>query len=407
MLKKSLSMLVSIVLLLPALVFAEYSFVQNTRIDDASQGDQWTYVGGSLAYTNGNIYAAWTDRRNTEDIYFAKSTDGGTTFGQNIKVNDNSAGTLRTGIADIATDKSGQYVYVLYRVPDDESIHLARSTDGGETFEPSINVEKRGCRSYYEGGTSMTTDNDGNVYVVWEERGGGGCSKTPGIYLAKSTNHGKSFNKKVLLRKKTHVSIDFTGWLVMWPDVAVDDAGNIYAAWMDDYSPTAKIVVAVSTDGGSSFSHQTAVDASYIPQDHPKIIARGNGDVWVSWQDGRGINIAHSTDMGQTFLPTVKVNDLNNSAYPSIAQGADGKIYIAYFSFGDNDWWTTGGVYMTWSEDNGATFKPSVKVSDQPISLPGDAAPSIAISEQGQAYVNWTDTRNGGYDIYFAASNIP
>lgn len=179
------------------------------------------------------------------------------------------------------------------------------------------------------------------------------------------------------------------------------------AIWMDDYSPTAKIVVAVSADGGSSFSHQTVVDASFIPQSFPKIIARGNGEVWVSWQDGRGMMVAHSTDTGQTFLPAVKANDLNNSAYPSIAQGANGKVYVTYASYGD----TGGGVYMTWSEDNGATFKPSINVNDQPISPPIDAGspgfPSIAVSEQGQVYVNWTDTRDGTSDVYFAASNIP
>lgn len=412
---KSLLTLLSVILFLPTLVFGAYDFTQNIRINDAAQANQWTSRGGSLAYANGNTYAAWTDQRNSDawdrsDIYFAKSTDGGKTFGQNIKVNDNPAGTLRTGIADIATDNSGQYIYVLYRIADDESMHLARSIDGGVTFEPSIDVEKRGCRSSYMGVGSMTVDNEGNVYVVWEERGGGGCSKTPGIYMDKSTDHGKSFSQKIHLHKKVYVSIDFTGTLAQANDVAVDDAGNIFVAWMDDY-PTAKIVIAASTDGGKSFGHQTVIDSSSTPQHDPQIIAHGNGEVWVAWQVGRGINIVHSTDMGQTFSQAVKVNDLNNSAYPSMAQGSDGKFYVAYASYGDNDWGTLGGIYMTWSEDNGATFKPSINVNDQPIGPLDEYGnigfPSIAVSEQGQVYINWTDTRNGNWDVYFAASDMP
>ncbi|MDR4989327.1 MAG: Ig-like domain-containing protein, partial [Bacteroidales bacterium] len=98
---------------------------------------------------HGHIYLAWNDGRRAGgngDIYFAKSTDGGENFGANVRVN--AAGSA---IEDfeiwrpaVAADGHGN-VYVAFAVEntdnDIDEAYLARSADGGASFQPEIAIE--------------------------------------------------------------------------------------------------------------------------------------------------------------------------------------------------------------------------------------------------------------------------
>jgi len=65
-------------------------FVPNMRIDDDSSSNP-QYYPAVATDGSGNVYAVWQDLRNGNwDIYFAKSTDGGVTFGTNVRVDDDT-----------------------------------------------------------------------------------------------------------------------------------------------------------------------------------------------------------------------------------------------------------------------------------------------------------------------------
>lgn len=68
---------------------AETLFGPNVRVEDAVS-PTYTQQDPTIAIdTNGNVYIVWYDKRNgNDDIYFAKSTDGGSSFGTNIRVDD-------------------------------------------------------------------------------------------------------------------------------------------------------------------------------------------------------------------------------------------------------------------------------------------------------------------------------
>ncbi len=90
----------------------------------------------------GNIYVNWTDQRNGEDdtdVWLAKSSDGGNTWSDPVRVNDDPPGkhqffTWMT--VDLAT---GELIFVFYdrRAYDNNNtdVYIARSSDGGETFQ--------------------------------------------------------------------------------------------------------------------------------------------------------------------------------------------------------------------------------------------------------------------------------
>lgn len=89
----------------------------------------------------GTIYINWSDQRNgpdDTDIWLVKSTDGGDTWSDPIRVNDDPPGRHQF-FTWMAIDQTNGYLYFVFydrRNQDNNNtdVYMARSTDGGETF---------------------------------------------------------------------------------------------------------------------------------------------------------------------------------------------------------------------------------------------------------------------------------
>lgn len=96
----------------------------------------------------GNLYLTWSDARNGDaDILLVRSTDGGQTWSQPVRINDDPVGNGRDQFFQwIAVDPTnGQIVVMFYDRRADPNnlildVYITRSTDGGLTFEPNIKV---------------------------------------------------------------------------------------------------------------------------------------------------------------------------------------------------------------------------------------------------------------------------
>lgn len=93
---------------------------------------------------SGNIYINFSDKRNGEDdvdVFIVKSTDGGNTWSEAVRVNDDPVGNSRHQFMSwMHVDPVSGAVNVLFydrRNYDDSrtDVYLARSTNGGESFE--------------------------------------------------------------------------------------------------------------------------------------------------------------------------------------------------------------------------------------------------------------------------------
>jgi hypothetical protein len=90
---------------------------------------------------NGNIYINWTDHRNGNsdtDVWLTKSTDGGDTWSEPIRVNDDPPGKEQF-FTWMAIDQTNGYLWFVWydrrNYPDTETdVYMAVSTDGGESF---------------------------------------------------------------------------------------------------------------------------------------------------------------------------------------------------------------------------------------------------------------------------------
>ena len=136
---------------------------------------------------NGTIYINWTDQRNGEDdtdVWLAKSTDGGNTWSEAKRVNDDPAGKHQF-FTWMTVDQANGDIYIVFydrRNYSDRNtdVYMARSTDGGETFVNMVISEEPFYPSsnvFFGDYTNITAYNhqvrpiwaraDGNKMSIW------------------------------------------------------------------------------------------------------------------------------------------------------------------------------------------------------------------------------------------------
>ncbi len=147
---------------------------------------------------NNRIGIVWDDANlnfeNTkavEGIFYGRSDDNGSTFFQPkiILRQDGTPSTSGTSCPDIAI--SSQNIYVTWPMgPSEGDIYFSRSTDGGTTFSAPIDIPNYPAKSWCP---HMGLDSAGNIYVVWDE--GSALTKNRYILFSQSTDKGLSFSR--------------------------------------------------------------------------------------------------------------------------------------------------------------------------------------------------------------------
>lgn len=130
---------------------------------------------------NGTIYVNWSDQRNGSDdtdIWLKKSTDGGDTWSDLIRVNDDVAGNQQF-FCWMDIDQTTGYIYIVFYDRRNLSgnltdVYMARSTDGGETFSNHKISEMPflpNAGVFFGDYTNITAHN-GVIRPIWEHLNG-------------------------------------------------------------------------------------------------------------------------------------------------------------------------------------------------------------------------------------------
>jgi hypothetical protein len=194
-------------------------FASNTKVsEDTLPGNQWS--AALRVGDTGTIHVAW---EGGSDIYYARSTDGGLSFGSSILINDDG-GTASQGKASIAVEVGG-IVHVAWEDTrnSDSDIYYARSTDDGLSFGTNVRINDD-LTTEGQGTPSVAVEDGEFVHIAWADARDGGWD----IYFTASPDSGTSFlpNKKVNddnLKKNLQTR----------PSVAAEDGGFFHVAWKD------------------------------------------------------------------------------------------------------------------------------------------------------------------------------
>ena len=290
------------------------------------------------ADSSGNIYVVWHDNRSRDswDIYLAKSEDGGGSFLPSARVNDYVSG-MDQYEPDLALDSFGN-IYVSWNRyyydggQYDYDVYMAKSTDGGATFGPNVKVNDGPDWQYK---SSIKVGPSGNVYVTWTDRRNEGISD---IYFAKSIDGGSSFSTNVdPVNSYTEQSQGYPEMALDTDEVIYivwNDSRNLYKKNGRD------VFMARSFDKGNSFEPEIKINDAKIPAAfeyfYPTITARGKGHVAIAWEDSRegtyDVYLTRSDNGGSSFRPSWRLNsaERGSQSVPDIVMDGMGHVHCTW-----------------------------------------------------------------------------
>jgi hypothetical protein len=399
----------------------------------------------------GNPHVVWEDPRNTIstsiDIYYARSYDGGDSFGPNIRVNSDSANTPQ--ITPTVAVGNGGVVHVAYAsgVGSAADIFISTSTDGGATFEAMVEVTDETGAALQQN-PMVAVDGSGLAHMVWTDQRSGDMD----IYYAYRNQQGLvSSNVRVndnvggTTQRDAAIVVDDTGPLAVWrdergsdpdiylarrtspttfstdrlvntdvqstsqvdPDISVDPEGDLHVVWKGVEASQSDIFLANSSDGGLSFTSDIRVNVDVTTsaaQGQPSIAAGDGGAIAVTWDD-QGV-AARDTDILVSFRtpsgaqPQRPVSDDIDNAFESYPDTAVGQTQRMHSVWLDNRRGLLE-VFYSFSVNRGQGWGAVTRVAD------GDGnsvqlTPDMAVGADGTVHVVWTDYRNDVPQVFYA-----
>jgi hypothetical protein len=240
----------------------------DTRLTD---DPNWSSIP-SVTVSGENVHVVWEDERDGNlEIYYKRSTDGGTTWETDFRLTDDIAPQGQPSVA-----VSGSYVYVVWGdfLMGGSGIYYRRSTDEGATWETQVQICNAPGFSF---GASVAVSGS-NVHVVWGDSRHGFTNNE--IYYRRSSDGGVNWGPEKRLTDDDNFSDG--------PSVAVlgDD---IHVVWQDDRDANEEIYYKRSTDGGTTWETDTRLTDDPDGSQYPSIAVAGT-NVHVVWQDDRDGN---------------------------------------------------------------------------------------------------------------------
>jgi hypothetical protein len=260
---------------------------------------------------------------------------------------------------------------------------FARSLDGGCTFGEPINLSQSEAgdgkgrlteERWHNGSLDLAVRPAGTVYAAWTEYEGR-------LWLRRSTDGGASFSAPV------HVAGTDTA-PARGPSLAVDSTGTVHLAWAVGGAPAADIHYAHSRETWDAFTPPRTVAESEGHSDAPSLAVGPAGTVHLAYGKGpagpfrqyhvRYARVPPGTDSFET--PTVlsdRSSETYESAhYPTLRVQPNGTLHVLWELFPNWNEYPRGLAYAA-SRDGGDTFAP-------PSVVPGSADPAYGFSGSQQ-----------------------
>jgi hypothetical protein len=308
------------------------------------------------------------------------------------------------------------------------AIDLQVSSDGGRTFGPPHPVFPGpigGVAYTAQADPSVAVDSSGAVYVSFLDYGVNGGHTD--VVVAKSTDHGGTFATATKVNAQDCKNCDH--------EKLVASGALLY----DAYSQAANHFIALSTDGGATWTQSTVLKAGNVAFAEGGVVDSA-GNVFFAWGDCESSNCtgvpAADYRVSKTVAGTLTTTF---TTVATAVQGPDcpfSSCGFAYFGPQDDIAIDAGGtLYLAWqqgqssttrksppivnlsrSTDGGATWTSMGRVDDKTAAGCAASAcyalfPTILAAGSGNVWVAWFDDRNGspidhenGWNVWLRSS---
>ena len=350
------------------------------------------------------LYAAHNEK-GKQNLFMAKTKNIGDSFSGVVPVNLEKGEVSAHG-ENGPKLRSGKGRGMFAAWVGKRDIKFARSMNFGRSFNPAIQVNDdvgKASQSFF----TMEVAPDGTIYVIWLD-GRDKKSNKPGttsVYLARSVNKGKSFEKNIKIAGDICPCCRTA--------LAFGDNGEVFASWRHVYDDNERvIVVATSLDDGKTWSKpvkvsETGWKINGCAHSGPAMKYVG-GKLFISWYTGKNdkasLKFAHSADNGKSFQVTKDINGpVLDANHPDIV--VIGKE--AWIIFQGRDPILEGG----WGRDKAWLVKVSLDINiSNPSPLPstgkGVAYPYLFKGNGGRIYAMWTEIWDEGPQVMLCRGRI-
>jgi len=388
----------------------------NVQVTDAGLSQFYDATLPDLAIAGNTLYATWKDERSgfsQADVYFAKSTDGGATWSTNVRVSVRPYDVWPDDPA-IAVQPNGTIWIAWYLFYTAEStlvndVRLARSTDGGQTFERYTLVN--GVDDNQDLWRPAITADENRVYVLYRLRGQSGGDE--GFDLKLNVVDAQTLNTTTTNVTDAPISGRDTGGLLDdGPATTLTLRNGVLCAAWEDRRSTFAIYSACSTDNGASFGPNAPVSGPNAV--NPIIALSPNGTLYGSYtlsgDARRNIILRSSADRGATWGVPTQITDVGSPFKVGdwdLVVDANGQLLLSWINNGT----IANDVILATSVDGGKNFS-GVQVEDGQGQFPTVSDPntvSVVFSGEGtstRAHLVWQDNRNVHDEIWSATAAL-
>ncbi len=352
---------------------------------------------------NGNdVYTVWSDDSigGVDDVFFAKSNDGGMVFDEPINLSQNHGSSA---FPRLAVSESNVYVTWYDYSPGNSDIFFAKSNDGGKSFEVN-NISDTPMPSYNPWIEAFSN----YVYIVFNDGGRSAILELPDgktrvvdvstgdeeLVILVSQDYGDTFEFTNLSNTPNKLS---------WNARIKVSEPNIFVTWNDMITNQSDVFFSKSSDYGKSFSKPINLSNSLLDTVDSAIAVFEN-NIYVVWNDmtKRSTNIffAKSEDNGQTFGKPINLS--NTSGTPIINRDgalavSDGIVFLVWYDQSERE----NYIYFTKSTDGGSSFSTPINLSQT-----NEKSKFAQVVAHGKnVYVVWQENILGNSEIFLRESN--
>jgi hypothetical protein len=310
----------------------------------AGEATAWRGDPPTVAVTaDGTIHVGWTARLASEghanDLYLSTSREGGKTFEQPVRVNDDGK-EVTHAMHSLAVGADNR-VYVVWldersvvmpaanekgkkmeHMEANREVFFASSSDGGRTFSPNQRLAKEACPCCK---TAVIAGKDNRVFASWRQ-------VLPGefrhIALAASEDGGKTFSQPVIVSDDRWMTASCP---VSGPSLSAVNDGALRVVWYTEGNKGVPgLYWAESSDSGRKFSESRPL-AKGEARGNPMLLANNGQGALVIWESSEGgaarvMSASLAGDGANTVSPLTTSGEL-----PSAAMSGD-QLFVGYIS---------------------------------------------------------------------------
>jgi hypothetical protein len=272
---------------------------------------------------------------------------------------------------------------------------------GNKPFFPNVKITDGSSPYKWQVEPTMVINRSGAVFVGWKETDG---PEAPGrrVGFSYSTDGGWTWAPNTLMNQ-SHPGqgcANSDPWMALSPDDRVN-----YAYLEFDCSSGASGLDVTNTSDGRTWGTINYVSGMGGLVDKDSIAVDGRGRIYATWDEGNVLAITWSDDGGRSWAPSVDPDDSPGGVLGAIVRvSPNGTVYLTWWDFGSDN------ILFDWSADGGRTWHNDIRVNDRagsasqagPWELP---LPAMDVDpNSGTIYTSWMDTRDGDPNIYFTSS---